>query len=70
MKAKYFTPNIQSKGRWIRGLIAVSLFAGGVVAIQIRVALGLALFASGVFVLLEALRGWCAFRACGIKTKF
>ena len=69
-RSKCFAPNIQNKGRWIRGLIAVALFAGGVVAIQINVPLGLALFASGAFVLFEALRGWCAFRACGIKTKF
>jgi len=24
---------------------------------------------SGVFVLFEALRGWCVLRACGIKTR-
>jgi hypothetical protein len=25
--------------------------------------------ASGAFVLFESLRGWCALRACGIRTK-
>ena len=31
--------------------------------------LGLVLAASGAFVLFEALRGWCALQACGIKTR-
>jgi hypothetical protein len=69
-KTKRFAPNIQNKGRLIRGLIAAVLFIGGIVATQIHIALCLALFGGGAFVLFEALRGWCAFRACGIKTKF
>jgi hypothetical protein len=31
--------------------------------------LGVVLLASGAFVLFESLRSWCAFRACGIKTR-
>jgi len=31
--------------------------------------LGVTLAAAGAFVLFEALRGWCALRACGIKTR-
>jgi hypothetical protein len=69
-KRKRFVPNIRQKGRWIRGLIAVSLFGAGVAAIKVHLALGLALIAGGAFVLFEALRGWCALRACGLKTKF
>jgi hypothetical protein len=32
--------------------------------------LGIVLFLGGAFCIFEALRGWCALRACGIKTKF
>jgi hypothetical protein len=31
--------------------------------------LGGALALAGLFVLFEALRGWCILRACGIKTR-
>ena len=34
-----------------------------------RATVGVVLLASGLFVLFESLRGWCALRACGIKTK-
>ncbi len=67
---KRFAPNIEKKGRLLRGLGAVALFAGGLAALKVSLILSLVLLASGVFVLFEALRGWCALRACGIKTKF
>jgi hypothetical protein len=69
-KNKCFAPNLENKGRLIRGVAAAALFAGGFAAIQAQIVLSLVLFTSGAFVLFEALRGWCAFRACGIKTKF
>ena len=68
--AKHFAPNLEMKGRVVRGLGALALFAGGAVTWPISVILSLVLFASGALVLFEALRGWCALRACGIKTKF
>jgi hypothetical protein len=64
-----FRPNIDTRGRMVRGIIALLLFAGAGVVFQSSVWLCLVLAASGVFVLFEALRGWCALRACGIKTK-
>jgi hypothetical protein len=67
---KPFAPNIEKKGRLLRGLTAVALIIGGIVALPFSLILSVVLFASGAFVLFEALRGWCAFRACGIKTKF
>jgi len=67
---KRFAPNIGKKGRQLRGLGAVALLIGGLVALKFSFILSLVLLASGAFVLFEALRGWCAFRACGIKTKF
>ena len=48
----------------------MALISGGFVALKVSLILSLVLLASGAFVLFEALRGWCALRACGIKTKF
>ena len=67
---KRFAPNIERKGRLLRGLTAVVLIIGGLVALPFILILGVVLLASGAFVLFEALRGWCVVRACGIKTKF
>ena len=64
-----FSPNINNTGRLVRGLGALGLFVGAGFAIGVSLWLGLVLAASGGFVLFEALRGWCALRACGIKTK-
>ena len=66
----YFSPNIGNKGRLVRGLGALALLAGAGLGFTVSMWLGILLLASGAFVLFEALRGWCALRACGIKTKF
>ena len=64
--------NIDSKGRRIRGINAVVLTATAAVAwwmdwpIWIAIVLGL----GGLFSGFEALKGWCALRAMGIKTKY
>ena len=65
-----FSRNIDNKGRLVRGLAALALLVGAVFSFTVSVWLGLALLASGLFIAFEALRGWCALRACGIKTKF
>lgn len=64
-----FSRNIDNKGRLLRGLGALILLVGAGFGFAVSVWLGAALTASGVFVAFEALRGWCALRACGIKTK-
>ena len=64
-----FTPNISNQGRLVRGVGAVGLFVGAGFGFGVSVWLGVVLVAAGGFVLFEALRGWCALRACGIKTK-
>ena len=64
-----FTPNIGNNGRLVRGIGAVGLFVGAGFAFGVSIWLGIVLVAAGGFVLFEALRGWCALRACGIKTK-
>ncbi len=68
MKA-YFSPNISNRGRFIRGLFALLLLVGAGFGFTLSTWLGLALLGSGAFVLFESLRGWCALRACGIKTR-
>ena len=64
-----FSRNIDNKGRMIRGLGALALLVGAGFGYSVSVWLGIALMALGVFVAFEALRGWCALRACGIQTK-
>ena len=66
---KLFSPNISNQGRLVRGLGALGLFVGAAFAFGVSFWLGLVLAFSGAFVLFEAVRGWCALRACGIKTK-
>jgi Protein of unknown function (DUF2892) len=68
---KLFSPNIGNQGRLIRGLLALLLLVGaGFGFVGGSPWLGLVLLAAGVFALFESLRGWCALRACGIKTKY
>ena len=65
----FFSRNIDNKGRLLRGIGALALLVGAGFGFTVSVWLGIALLTSGVFVAFEALRGWCALRACGIKTK-
>lgn len=65
----FFSRNIDTKGRLVRGLSALALLVGAGFGFSVSVWLGVALLASGVFVAFEALRGWCVLRACGIRTK-
>ena len=66
---RLFSPNINNKGRLARALGALALFIGACFALRAAWWLGLVLGLSGGFVLFEALRGWCALRACGIRTR-
>ena len=64
-----FLRNIDNKGRLIRGLFALALLVGAGFGFTLSPWLGIALLGSGLFVAFEAWRGWCALRACGIRTK-
>lgn len=66
---KFFARNIDNRGRVVRGLMGVALLAGAVFAYSHSVWLAIILAVAGLFGLFEAFRGWCAARACGIKTK-
>ena len=65
----FFSRNINFKGRLLRGIVAVALLAGAAFSFGVSLWLAITLLVSGVFVGFEALRGWCALRACGIKTR-
>lgn len=65
-----FTPNISNTGRLIRGAMALAIFIGAAFAMNYSIWLGIPLVLMGGFVLFEAVRGWCAARACGIKTRY
>jgi hypothetical protein len=66
----FFSRNIDNRGRLLRGLGALALLVGAGFGFFVSVWLGAVLTVGGVFVLVEALRGWCLLRACGIKTRF
>jgi hypothetical protein len=65
----FFAPNLQSRGRIVRGLAGGLLVAAGLVTAFYLWWAGLVLGLSGLFALYEATRGWCVLRACGIRTK-
>ena len=69
MMKPIFSRNIDNKGRFVRGLGALALLVGAGFGFRLSVWLGWVLLASGLFVAFEAFRGWCALRACGIRTK-
>jgi hypothetical protein len=65
----FFARNLSNAGRIVRALGALALLIGAAFGLFVSVWLGAGLAVSGVFVLFEALRGWCVLRACGIKTR-
>ena len=65
----FMARNIDNRGRLVRGIGALALLVGAGFGFAVSWWLGGLLLASAVFVAFEALRGWCALRACGIKTK-
>ncbi len=66
----FLRPNLDTKGRIIRGISALALGVAAVLTWPHSRAAGIALAVSALFVAFEAARGWCALRACGVKTKF
>jgi len=64
-----FARNISNTGRLVRGLAALALLIGAGFGFFVSVWMGVGLAVGGLFVLFEALRGWCVMRACGIKTR-
>lgn len=73
---KFVKPNIATRGRVARAVSgavcvlagAALLWAGWPATMVLRWILGLVVILVGGFQLFEAKRGWCAIRACGIRT--
>ena len=63
-------PNLDTKGRVIRASGALAMGAAALFVWPHSCIAGIALAGSSAFVAFEAARGWCALRACGVKTKF
>ncbi len=65
----FLAQNIDTTGRATRAAIAVALFLAAWFIHADVPWLSVALVIAGLFTCFEALRGWCALRACGIKTR-
>jgi hypothetical protein len=63
-------PNLDTKGRVIRGIGALALALAAFLLWSRSRTAAIALGASSAFVAIESWRGWCALRACGLKTKY
>jgi len=64
--------NIDRRGRLVRGILGVLMLACGVYLFgwTEHAFWGFGAIASGAFAVFEAIKGWCAIRAMGIKTPF
>jgi len=70
MSNRVFRPNLDSRGRQIRAAMSAICAVCGALALRNHLLFAILLFTSGAFLLFEAFRGWCALRACGVRTKF
>ncbi len=73
LKKAKFNPvarNIDNKGRLFRATAAVVTGTAALLLWPSSPIVSGSLAAATVFMGFEAARGWCALRACGIKTKF
>ncbi len=67
----FWHPNIDTRGRIIRGIMAVILAAAAFLAHRRGIGwLAVILAISALVGLVETVRGWCLLRACKIKTRF
>lgn len=66
---KFFTPNINHRGRIARGVMGSLCLITGIVIVDYELAVGLVFVVAGLFALGESVCGWCVARACGLKTK-
>jgi hypothetical protein len=64
-----FTPNIETRGRIVRGGCAAVMVAAAAISWPKSVVLAAGFALTAGFLAFESARGWCALRACGLKTK-
>lgn len=69
-KSNHFATNIGNKGRLFRAAGAGVIGTAAVVLWPRSSAAGVCLALAAAFLAFEATRGWCALRACGVKTRF
>jgi hypothetical protein len=69
-RSNRFASNIENKGRLFRAGGAVAIGTTAILLWSRSAALGACLASASAFLAFEATRGWCALRACGVKTKF
>jgi hypothetical protein len=67
--SRFFNRNIGFQGRMARGVIGALLLIAGIIMADFELWICITLVVIGLFVLFEAVRGWCLARACGIRTK-
>jgi len=67
--SRFFSRNINFQGRMARGVLGAILLIAGILMADFELWICLTLVGVGLFVLFEAVRGWCLARACGIRTK-
>ena len=66
----FLRKNIDTKGRLLRAAGAFLFAVAAVIMWKNSHAGSIALGGAAVFMAFEAAQGWCAARACGIKTKY
>ncbi len=67
----FWTPNIDNRGRLIRGIMSAILFGTAYLAHRQGIEwLAIILAMCGTVGVIETVRGWCVLRACKIKTRF
>lgn len=69
-KSRRFPSNIDNKGRLIRAAGAIVIGTTAILLWSASTTAGACLALASAFLAFEAARGWCAARACGVKTKF
>lgn len=65
-----FRPNLAPGERGLRAVASLLFATGAFLFIDRHAVIAALLLASAAFLMFEALRGWCALRACGVRTKF
>ena len=66
---RFFNPNIGFHGRMARGVLGALTLIAGMAMADVELWISLLLVGVGSFGLLQAVRGWCFARACGLRLK-
>ncbi|NOS69359.1 MAG: DUF2892 domain-containing protein [Verrucomicrobia bacterium] len=66
----FFKPNIGRIGRIVRAVWGIILLVAAWFTADWKPWLAWMLVTLAVFTFIEAMRGWCIMRACGVKTKW